>query len=79
VGAGLYGFSPVFAALPNPAWRIPGYMRGDLNFGYRRERWRVQAAVKNINDKKYFLAQGASNIVPQAPRHVVASVWYSFR
>lgn len=53
-------------------------MRGDLNFGYRREHWRVQVAIKNINDKRYFLAQGASNRVPLVPRHAVASVWYSF-
>jgi outer membrane receptor protein involved in Fe transport len=78
LGGGIYGFSPTFAALPNPAWRIPGFMRGDLNFGYRREHWRVQVAIKNINDKRYFLAQGASNRVPLVPRHAVASVWYSF-
>lgn len=53
-------------------------MRADVNFGYRRERFRAQVAIKNINDKKYFLAQGASNLVPQAPRHVVATVGYTF-
>jgi iron complex outermembrane receptor protein len=78
LGGGLYGFSLVFAGLPNPLWRIPGYVRADVNFGYRRDHFRAQVAIKNINDKKYFLAQGASNLVPQAPRHVVASVGYTF-
>lgn len=38
----------------------------------------LYAARARAVDKCYLLARGASNLVPQAPRHVVASGWYSF-
>jgi len=45
-------------------------------------RLRIQLQLEPIIEgafhKRYFLAQGASNLVPQAPRHAVATVGYSF-
>lgn len=77
-GIGLYATGRRVAALPNPTWQLPGYARADVNFGYRRENWRLNVAVKNLNDKRYFDIGGFNSMMPQASRHAVASVNYVF-
>ncbi len=79
VGAGSYFASERFASLPNRLWRLPAYERVDLNFGYRRENWRFDVAVKNLNNALHHDTGGFQSILPQAPRHAVASVSYIFR
>jgi iron complex outermembrane receptor protein len=78
VGGGVYAAGPRFATLPNPTWELPGYARIDLNAGYRRDRWRFDVAVKNVTNKRYFDIGGFGSMMPQPPRHAVASVNYVF-
>lgn len=78
VGAGVYSASDYFSNLPNKTWTLPGYARVDLNFGYRRENWRFDLAVKNLNDVRYFETGGFNSFLPQPTRHALASVTYSF-
>ncbi len=78
VGGGVYFATDRFATLPNRVWTLPGYTRVDLNFGYRRENWRYDVAVKNLNNTRYFETGGFNSILPQAPRHALASVTYNF-
>ncbi len=78
VGGGVYFASEYFSNLPNRAWRLPGYARADLNFGYRRENWRLDVAVKNLNNTRFFETGGFNTMLPQASRHVIASATYAF-
>jgi iron complex outermembrane recepter protein len=78
VGGGVYASGARFATLPNPTWQLPGYARVDLNAGYRRDRWRLDVAVKNLNNKRYFEIGGFGSMMPQAPRHAIASLNYVF-
>lgn len=78
IGGGIYFASERFSNLPNRAWRLPSYTRADLNFSYRRENWRFDVAVKNLNNARYFETGGFNTILPQATRHAMASVTYNF-
>lgn len=78
VGGGVYFAGETFSNLPNRVWTLPAYGRVDLNFGYRRENWRFDVAVKNLNDVRYFETGGFNSILPQAKRHALASVTYNF-
>lgn len=78
IGGGVYFATERFSNLPNRAFRLPSYTRADLNFGYRRENWRFDLAVKNLNDARYFETGGFNTISPQAKRHAVGSVTYNF-
>ncbi|MGQ0541198.1 MAG: TonB-dependent siderophore receptor [Blastocatellia bacterium] len=78
VGGGVFFATETYANLPNRVWRLPSYARIDLNFGYRRENWRFDVAVKNLNDVRYFETGGFNSMMPQATRHALASVSYSF-
>jgi iron complex outermembrane receptor protein len=78
VGAGVFAASVRHARLPNVATLIPSYGRIDLFAAYRTRRRSVQANVKNLNNVKWYEAQG-SNIVPQARRHVLVSLGYQIQ
>lgn len=67
-----------FANLPNRAWRLPSYARADVNFAYRRENWRFDVAVKNLNNVRYFETGGFNTMMPQPTRHALAAVTYNF-
>lgn len=78
-GVGLYAQSKSQPNLPNTSWFLPAFARIDTNFGYRRENWRVNVAIKNLNDKRYFETGGFNSIMPQASRNAVLSLSYIFR
>ena len=79
VGGGVFLATEQFSNLPNRVWRLPGYTRVDLNFGYRRENWRFDLAIKNLNNARYFETGTSANaFLPQATRHALASISYSF-
>ncbi len=76
-GGGLYSVGRRQARLPNiPTW-IPSYGRVDLYASYRTRHWKLQTNVKNVNNVKWYEAQG-SLVVPQATRHALVSVAYLF-
>lgn len=77
VGGGVYAFSARETRLPNVATRIEPYYRTDLNIAYRRGLLQYQVTLKNLNNARYYEAQG-NTIQPQAPRHVIASVGVTF-
>ncbi len=79
VGGGLFFATDYFSNLPNKTFTLPGYTRADVNFGYRRENWRFDVAVKNLNDVTYFETGGFNSMLPQPKRHAIASVTYSFQ
>lgn len=78
IGAGLFLAGESFSNIPNRTFSLPGYGRVDLNFGYRREKWRFDLAVKNLNGARYFETGGFNTMMPQATRHALASVNYNF-
>jgi iron complex outermembrane receptor protein len=78
VGGGVFTASDRQPRLPNVATVIPSYGRLDLFAAYRTGQWSVQANIKNLNDVKWYEAQG-SNVIPQAPRHALISLGYQFR
>ncbi|QQS40187.1 MAG: TonB-dependent receptor [Acidobacteriota bacterium] len=78
VGGGVYFATDQYSNLPNRTFTLPGYTRADVNIGYRRENWRFDLAIKNLNDARYFETGGFNTILPQAPRHAIGSVTYSF-
>lgn len=78
MGGGVYFASEFYANLPNRNWRLPSYARADVNFAYRRENWRFDVAVKNLNNVRYFETGGFNTMLPQATRHALTSVTYSF-
>lgn len=78
VGGGVYFATETYANLPNRTWRLPSYARVDLNFGYRRENWRFDLAVKNLNNVRYFETGGFNSMMPQPTRHAIGSLTYSF-
>lgn len=78
IGGGVYFATETYANLPNRAWRLPSYGRVDANFAYRRENWRFDVAVKNLNNVRYFETGGFNTMLPQATRLAVASVTYNF-
>lgn len=71
VGLGLVNRSDMFAAIDNTVV-LPSYTRADAAVFYSfNERWRLQANVENLLDKKYFLnADNNTNITPGSPRAV---------
>ena len=68
-GIGVINRSDMFAAIDN-AVTLPGYTRIDAAvFVPLSERWKLQANVENLLNKKYYLnADGNNNISPGAPR-----------
>jgi iron complex outermembrane recepter protein len=78
IGGGVFFATEQYANLPNRAWRLPGYARADLNVGYRRENWRFDLAVKNLNNARYFETGGFNSMMPQPTRHALASATYNF-
>lgn len=79
IGGGIFFSTDYFSNLPNKTFTLPGYTRADVNFGYRRENWRFDVAVKNLNDVRYFETGGFNSMLPQPKRHALASVTYSFQ
>jgi catecholate siderophore receptor len=71
VGLGLTHRSDMFAAIDNTVI-LPGYTRADAAVFFSiNERWRLQANVENLFDRKYYLnADNNNNISPGAPRAV---------
>ncbi|HSE32295.1 MAG TPA: TonB-dependent siderophore receptor [Pyrinomonadaceae bacterium] len=68
VGFGLIQRSDMFASVDNTVV-LPGYLRADAAIFYSiSERWRVQANMQNIFNRKYYLtADGNNNISPGVP------------
>jgi catecholate siderophore receptor len=78
-GLGLVQRSDMFAAISNPAAPaviLPGYLRADAAVYYSfNDRWRLQANIENLFDKRYFLnADNNTNISPGSPRAVKLSL-----
>jgi iron complex outermembrane receptor protein len=78
VGGGVFAASSRQPRLPNVATVVPAYGRVDVFAAYRRRHWSVQLNVKNVNDVKWYEAQG-SNVIPQASRHALVSLGYQFQ
>lgn len=78
VGGGVFAASNRQARLPNIATVIPAYGRVDLFAAYRTRQWIMQVNVKNVNNVKWYEAQG-SNVVPQASRHALVSLGYQLQ
>jgi catecholate siderophore receptor len=70
-GLGIVNRSDMFAAVDNTVV-LPGYTKADAAFFYSfNERWRLQANVENLFNKKYYLnADSNTNITPGSPRAV---------
>jgi len=68
-GLGILHRSDMFAAVDNRV-TLPGYTRADAAVFYTlTERWRLQANLENLLDKKYYLnADSNTNISPGSPR-----------
>jgi catecholate siderophore receptor len=68
-GLGILHRSDMFAAVDNTV-TLPGYTRADAAVFYSlTERWRLQANLENLLDKKYYLnADSNTNISPGSPR-----------
>ena len=66
---GIVHRSDMFAAFDNTVV-LPGYTRADAAVFFSiTERWRLQANLQNLFDRKYYLnADGNNNISPGAPR-----------
>lgn len=71
VGLGIVNRSDMFATVDNTVV-LPGYTKADAAFYYSfNEKWRIQANVENLFDKKYYLnANSNTNISPGSPRAV---------
>jgi iron complex outermembrane recepter protein len=78
VGGGVFAASNRQPRLPNVATLIPAYGRIDVFAAYRTRQWSVQVNVKNLNDVKWYEAQG-SNVIPQASRHALVSFGYQLQ
>jgi catecholate siderophore receptor len=59
----------MFAAVDNTVI-LPGYTRADAAVFYSfNEKWRLQANIENLFDRKYYLnADNNNNISPGSPR-----------
>ncbi len=70
-GLGIINRSDMFAAVDNTVI-LPGYTRADAAIFYSfNERWRLQANVENLVNKKYYLnADSNTNISPGSSRAV---------
>lgn len=70
-GLGIVSRSNMFATVDNTVV-LPGYTKADAAFYYSfNERWRLQANVENLFNKKYYLnADSNTNITPGSPRAV---------
>jgi catecholate siderophore receptor len=68
-GLGILHRSDMFAAVDNTV-TLPGYTRADVAVFYSlTEKWRLQANLENLLDKKYYLnADSNTNISPGSPR-----------
>ncbi|MBV9960556.1 MAG: TonB-dependent siderophore receptor [Acidobacteria bacterium] len=69
VGLGLIHRSDMFAAVDNTVV-LPGYTRADAAVFYNfNEKWRLQANLENLFDRRYYLnADSNNNISPGSPR-----------
>jgi catecholate siderophore receptor len=69
VGLGIIHRSDMFAAIDNTVV-LPGYTRADAAVFYLfNERWRLQANLENLFDRRYYLnADNNNNISPGSPR-----------
>ncbi len=68
-GLGILHRSDMFAAVDDTV-TLPGYTRADVAVFYSvTEKWRLQANLENLLDKKYYLnADSNTNISPGSPR-----------
>lgn len=69
VGLGIIHRSDMFAAIDNTV-TLPGYTRADAAvFLFFNEKWRLQANLQNLFDRKYYAnADNNNNISPGSPR-----------
>jgi len=68
---GIIHRSNMFAAIDNTV-TLPGYTKVDTAvYYYLSERWRLQANLENVLNRKYYInADGNNNISPGSPRSV---------
>jgi catecholate siderophore receptor len=69
VGLGIIRRGDMFAAVDNTVI-LPGYTRADAAVFYSfNEKWRLQANIENLFDRKYYInADNNNNISPGSPR-----------
>lgn len=79
VGVGLIHRSDMFAAVDN-TMILSGYTRADAAAFYSfNEKWRLQANLENLFDRRYYLnADNNNNISPGSPRSVRFSLNWKF-
>ncbi|WP_337186342.1 TonB-dependent siderophore receptor [Phenylobacterium sp.] len=77
LGLGVYYVDDRAIALPNPAFRLPNYVRVDAMAAYGRGPWRVQVNLKNLGDETIY-DLSSTNIFPQEPRSVTVRLMYGF-
>lgn len=79
VGVGVIHRSDMFAAVDNTVV-LSGYTRADAAAFYSfSEKWRLQANLENLFDRRYYLnADNNNNISPGSPRSVRLSLTWKF-
>ncbi len=63
--------------------RLPGYTLVNFGSGYATADWSFNVNIKNVTNERYFRANfpnlyGSAIVLPELPRHVTASIRYSF-
>jgi iron complex outermembrane recepter protein len=76
LGGGVYAATERTISVFSPVI-LDGYTRGEVFAAYARNQWRLRVNVKNVGNTRWFDG-GSFGITPQAPRHVVAGLDYSF-
>lgn len=77
LGFGVYYVDDRAIALPNPAFRLPNYVRVDAMAAYDVGRWRVQLNLKNLGDKRIYDLSSTA-IFPQEPRSATLRIAYAY-
>nr|WP_143154107.1 TonB-dependent receptor [Cruoricaptor ignavus] len=55
---------------------IPSYVLVGANISYDRPKYRLGIKINNLTNQKYWM--GWTNMIPQMPRQVMATVAYKF-
>ena len=70
------GESMTLNQLPDGAMIIPSYVLIGANISYDRPKYRLGVKINNLTNQKYWM--GWTNMIPQMPRQVMATVAYKF-
>lgn len=76
IGGGVYAATERTISVFSPVI-LDGYTRGEIFGAYARNRWRLRVNLKNVSNTRWFDG-GSFGITPQAPRHVLAGLDYTF-